>query len=213
MEEPLGKCLIEYGADEIPDEVLPTLTNLKVIQERLQRNQYNTIEDWDRDVQMILYNVEKYYGNNSYFFIVAQQFTHYFNKQKEKVYRLGIEGWTRQFINLQLKISDLISKPPPSVSKNYPKTFLKSIKPQEFSENDLTSLLEDIKKLPKQKSNDLLFFNNVFRHYDTELDIFNEPLRVDLRKLPVEALTEIKKYVHKRIEETSKNTEKEHVSH
>lgn len=198
---PSGKCLYEYGNNDIPEEILPTVTNLKKIQQRLKERKYKTVEEWDGDIKSIIYYVEKYYGNDSYLFILAKQFLKKFTHLKKKVYLKDKEGWTKQFLKLQIKIANLVSEPVGIVRYYFPQQLITKKQNETLNEGELSVLLNDIREL--RNPSDLLFFNNLFMYYDLKLDIYDDHLRVDLRSLPIHALIDLKNYVEERKKENT----------
>jgi hypothetical protein len=113
------------------------------VSERLVSNEYETIDLWERDIAMVWYNAEKYWGRNSYNFVLAQELSQQFDLET-------CAGWTRTWVRLEKQLNDLLSDPPKVMKGHLEATRV---------EDEYVTLLKSLPRLTK--SDYLLFFNNV----------------------------------------------------
>ena len=183
---PCAACFTSSSGDEI---------NLTMIEERLVNNEYEFVEDWDSDFQMIFYNTEKFNGEDPYLVILSQALARNFRRMKRRLDIQGWKGWVTRLTELEKKVVDMIGKPcdalQPFVGEDVVTPDLEPL-----SEGDIKALFKAVKMLTRPS--DILFINNVLMAF-TKLNVKNETLNVDVRQLPTQAQRFIRSYAMQRL--------------
>lgn len=201
MEYPCAKVFLEpMEPGEL--DVIKSPQDLTSILSRLENSSYQTVDVWEQDVSSIWYNAEKYYGSQSFMFILASALCKRFNKLKTSLDIQKFESWTKHYFELEAKIYTLTKSPPEQFKEYVPASLIEETVNEPFTEKDLSALEKALKAL--QKPNDLNVYYNVLRRYMPKIDIHAEPVSVDIREFPNQALHRLKKYAMKRHQEIGK---------
>ncbi|OHT16875.1 Bromodomain containing protein [Tritrichomonas foetus] len=204
MEYPCAKCFLEpVDPDEVEYlRVIKSPQDLTSILSRLENNQYKSVDLWEQDVNLIWYNAEKFNGSHSYIFILASALAKRFSKIKRVVDIERLEDWTKWFFEFEARLDTLTKSSPPKARKHFPAALVREATKVPFTEEEFTALDKALKDLTTP--NDLLYLNNILRHHASKIDINAEPVSVDLRELPNQALHLMKEYSMKRFQEMGK---------
>lgn len=204
MDYPCAKCFLE-PVDPSEKEYLAIIKSpqdLTSILSRLENSNYQTVDSWEQDVNLIWYNAEKFNGSNSYIFILASQLAKRFNNIKKAIDIERLENWTKLFYKLEAQLDSLMKSSPPPAKEYFPADSEEEVSDEKFTETDLSALKNALKALTK--SSDTLYFCNVLKRYAPNVDINAEPLSIDIRDLPNHTLHLLKEYAVKRHKEIGK---------
>ena len=201
MTYPCAQCFVEPVDPDETDylAVIQSPQDLTTILSRLETKQYETVDLWEQDVNLIWYNAEKFNGTQSYYFSLASALAKRFQKIKRVIDIERLEKWTKEFYDLELKLNTLLKSAPDIIKGALPDNLVNDTKNTDFSEDEYSALDKALKLL--SKPSDLLFLNNVLRNFAPKININNEPMSVDLRDLPNKALHLMKDYSMKRLQE------------
>ena len=183
---PCAACFTSSSGDEI---------NLTIIEQRLVGNEYESVQDWDTDVQMILYNTEKFNGGEPHLIILAQALIQNFRRMKKPIDVQSLRGWMYRVTHLEKKFFDCVARPCDVLRGNFD-TDPVSVETEPMPEEDIRALFKAVKMLTRPS--DFLFVNNVLMAF-TKLNLKNETLTVDVRQLPSSAQRVLREYAQKRL--------------
>ena len=89
--------------------------DLGTIYGRLQRKEYKSVGQWEKDINLIWMNAETYNGKDSYIAFMANHMKKKLERLKKPLDRRNISGWTKNIYQLREKFDSMLASCPPSL--------------------------------------------------------------------------------------------------
>lgn len=115
MEHPITRAFHDpVDPEKYPDyfDKITSPQDLCDIAMRLRKGKYNTLQEWEKDIETVWANAEKYYGSGSHITAAAQEGRKLFAKVKRELDTIFIKGWCSEVARLRAKEAQLTSSPP-----------------------------------------------------------------------------------------------------
>jgi hypothetical protein len=85
---------------------------LAEVKRKLTNNQYDSIQAWERDVNLIWKNAKTYNGDDTLFTHMAMEASLWFNQKLKRFPASQEEDWTGKIQRTAKKLLDVLSHPP-----------------------------------------------------------------------------------------------------
>ena len=85
---------------------------LNEVKKKLNGNEYNTLKDWETDVNLIWENARVYNGDDTLFAHMAMEAKLWFDNKMKKFPSTPEEEWTRKMQKTVKKLQDVLNHPP-----------------------------------------------------------------------------------------------------
>lgn len=89
--------------------------DLGTIMHRIEAYEYESVTQWEQDINTVWSNAVTYNGEGSYVAILAQHMASHFVKLKKPLDYFNVTGWTKHIYNLRQEFDRLLSQAPPSL--------------------------------------------------------------------------------------------------
>jgi len=177
--------------------------DLGTILSKLEASEYESITQWEHDVNTVWANAIIYNGEDSLFAQLAKHMENNFIKLKRDLDRISFCGWTRHIYNLRYKFDQLLSNVPPSLSHISSKlsqqpTYM--IDP--LTSNDMTLIIEASKQF--NSTQHIAEVYSILSKNDPNLQLDPKVAIVDVNNLSSASLHELKHYYQKQLIELTR---------
>ena len=194
---------VDPEKDNVPDyyQVIKHPIDLGTIQKRLKNGEYSNKSQWDKDMNLIWSNAEKYYKKGSLISILANELHRVYEKECEKLRLLRVAKWSRVIVELNQKLDRLYEQPPAVVNallqlqgrKNEEK-----LKP--FSEEELNTLIHMSQYL--SNPHDSLKMYRIIKYFQPDADVDGKTItKLDVNDLELKTLYALRDYITFRLAE------------
>lgn len=109
-------------------KVIKKPIDLSTIKERLQKGEYENMEAWFSDVDLVWNNAIAFHGVDSAFAIVAEECRLIFRKECRTLNRFSLGKWCSNLINIKNRTCELLGAPPPKAKQYLPNSTSRSSK-------------------------------------------------------------------------------------
>ncbi|EAY14414.1 Bromodomain containing protein [Trichomonas vaginalis G3] len=117
--------------------------DLKTILTRLQKNEYQNVAQWEKDINLVWSNCETYNGRDSYVACIARHMQKHFEKLKRKCFIRKINGWIKNVYIWKEKIDKMLYSPPPGSKLSFlPEIPYTPIEYNKFTTKELDALID-----------------------------------------------------------------------
>jgi hypothetical protein len=193
---------VDPEREEIPNypQVIKHPVDLKLILKRLNNNEYSLISNWDKDMNFIWNNAEKFYQKNSYMAILANELHRHYEKEYQRIKILRLAKWSRVLFSFKSRMEALFEAIPPVVgalTQCPERTGQNPLKP--FGEEELNVFIR--MSLYLQNAGDSKKMTQIIKHFQPEVDIPNEDSEIDVNDLSVQTLYALRDFVGFRLAE------------
>jgi hypothetical protein len=186
---------VDPEADDAPGyyEKITNPQDLGTIRARLQRNQYQTVYQWERDVNLVWSNCYEYNGQDSFLGVIAQELSRIFNKQCRILHLGKFADWLQTATDLYERLDRLATKSPDFVRRNLPPK-----RSTRLTARDLDLFSRATGLLNNRE--DLVRLIHISRMFGAEIDTRKPEAKIDMTVLPQPALFALVGYVKDRFE-------------
>lgn len=91
--------------------------DLGTIRKRLENDEYSNIGAWNRDMNLIWGNAEKFNGKDSIPCLLAKEIQRAYEKEFKQIKALDLHKWAQEVSNLKDHLDNLLDSPPDPVTK------------------------------------------------------------------------------------------------
>lgn len=121
MRHPISEVFhqpVDPVADEVPDylEIVRTPSDLSTVRKRLTTDQYQGLDEFKRDVNLIWDNAILYNGRQSLPAYIADELSRIFRRQMYTLEELTPEQWTADYLKARATMAKLFRTPPASIA-------------------------------------------------------------------------------------------------
>ncbi|KAH0790665.1 Bromodomain containing protein [Histomonas meleagridis] len=201
MSLPCGQAFLEPTDDKVPNyhNIIKHPIDLRTIAKRMQNNEYTSISQWDKDMNLIWNNAEKYYTKNSYIGILANQLHIHYDKEYKKIKAPQIAKWSRAVFSYKAKLENLFEKAPPVIGAFAQKSGIPGESLKGFSEEELNVFIR--MSLYLQNPQDSKKMAQIIKFYQPDLNIEKGKVEIDVNDLSTQSLYSLRDYVTLRLAE------------
>ena len=171
--------------------------DLGTILSRLEANEYQSITQWEQDINTVWSNAIRFYGEDSLLAIIALQMERRFNKLKKSLDRITIHGWTKYIYFLRHKLDTMLSEVPSNLT-----TIASKLKQEptmivdKLNSHELSKLIEASKNFLSNEDIQQIFL--ILLKYEKNLNLNGiDYLTLDVNNLSSQSLHELKHYYQK----------------
>lgn len=174
--------------------------DLTTIYHRLENGEYPNITQWDKDMNLIWSNAEKYFKKGSYMSIVASEIQRIYIKEYEKIKVLRLAKWAKVVNELKLKLEKLYDNPPPfiaAVSQMQQLEHDEKLKP--FSEDELNTFIHMASYL--DNTDDSKKMMHIINYFQPNTLTDTNPVKLDVNDLQIPTLHALREFVSHKVAE------------
>ena len=188
--------------DNIPNypNVIKHPIHLKLINKRLQHNEYSGISHWDKEMNLIWNNAEKFFQKNSYMAILANELHKHYVKEYQRIKLQRLAKWSRVVFSFKSKLEKLFETIPPVVGAiaQFPeRNGNDKMKP--FSEEELNVFIR--MTLYLKNPNDSRKMAQIVQYFQPEIKFDALENEIDVNDINVKTLYALRDYVTYRLAE------------
>lgn len=188
--------------DNVPNylQVIKHPIDLNTINKRLINGEYPGVSQWDKDMNFVWNNAEKYYQKSSYIGILANQLHIHYDKEYMRIKITRIAKWTRVVFDFKTRLEHLFEKIPPFVGAigMFPDRNEKDkLKP--FSEEELNVFIR--MSLYLENPCDSRKMAQIVQYFQPDCKIESAKSEIDVNDLNVNTLYALRDYVTYRLAE------------
>jgi hypothetical protein len=106
--------MVDPDRDGAPDyfEYIKEPMALNEVKRKLTANEYDSVQTWERDVNLIWKNAKTYNGDDTLFTHMAMEASLWFNQKMKRFPSTQEEDWTGKIQRTTKKLLDVLSHPP-----------------------------------------------------------------------------------------------------
>ena len=171
--------------------------DLTHIYKKLSGNEYTSITQWDKDMNLIWNNAEKFYNKGSMPAILAGELKHHYDKEYQRIKLLKLPTWSRVVFGFKAKLEDLFENIPPVVGAMCQFSDGDQTKP--FSEEELSIFIRMCLYL--QNTQDSQKMAQIIQYYQPDCKIEKGTFEIDVNDLAVPTLHALRDFVTFRLAE------------
>ncbi|KAK8894652.1 hypothetical protein M9Y10_023089 [Tritrichomonas musculus] len=173
--------------------------DLGTIYGRLQRGEYKTVVQWEKDIDLVWMNAETYNGKDSYIAYMAKHMKKKFERLKKPLDNCSVSGWTKHIYQLREKFDKMLSVCPPSLQSIVPRNLESASAAFQtpFNAKETANLIKASTMVKTQKDIDQI--TAILRRNESQVDTNTENLVVDINNLSNNTLHEISAYYRKQL--------------
>lgn len=175
--------------------------DLTTIYKKLNNNEYNGFHQWDKDMNLIWTNAEKFYKKTSYIGALANELRKHYEKEHQRFKILRIAKWSRVVLGYKAHLDHLFENVPPIIGTMAQQTERDSTQQQlkPFSEEELNIFIRMTSYLTNpddtQKMTKIILLNQ------PELKIDENNFEIDVNDLSIPTLYALRDYITFRLAE------------
>lgn len=201
MKHPIAKNFYEIEVEDIPgheNEPKKYYFGLKDVIERFNNNKYNTLNQWERDVNQVWTNAERANPHNSLYTLMAGEMERLFKKEVSYNCKSKIAKWATTIARLDRQLEDLFSNPPPIVSAFSKPVASTDVFPSKtFSEEEIKTFVRVSKYANSEADYRALYA--VIKRYQPDFEIAKSPAEIDVSDLNQETMVALRNFVVERL--------------
>ena len=183
-------------------EIIKCPQDLSSILKRLENNEYNSVGNWERDVELIWYNAEKYNGSQSWINKLAQSLADHFHEKVKILHLQDIAEWTTTAYNLGKIMLSSTATPPPSLRQVFPSELFAD-NARVFAEGEFRGLFKALGFLHKPSDRMRIF--SILEKYDPQAySEIKYSTPVDLRNLSIQSLLALQLFARDRFKQDNR---------
>lgn len=112
--------MVDPERDGAPDyfDYIKEPMALNEVKKKLQNNKYDTIQAWERDVNLIWENAKTYNGDDTLFTHMAMEAALWFKEKMKRFPSTQEEEWTSKIQRTTRKLLEVLSHPPTELDPN-----------------------------------------------------------------------------------------------
>lgn len=173
--------------------------DLGTIYGRLQRKEYKSVVQWEKDIDLVWMNAETYNGKDSYIAFMAKHMKKKFERLKKPLDNRSVSGWTKHIYQLREKFDSMLSVCPPSLQSIVPRNLDSACAAFQtpFNAKEISNLIKASEMVNTQKDIDQV--SAILKKNDPPVDTNTEDLVVDINTLSNSTLHEISAYYRKQL--------------
>ena len=171
--------------------------DLGSIMQRVEASQYESVTQWEQDINTVWSNAVTYNGEGSYVGNLAQHMSKHFQKLKKPLDYFNIVGWTKHIYNLRQEFEKLISQAPPSLGPiTTHLTKQPSILVEPMSSHDISQLIQASQMI--REPNDIEAIAQIIKKNEPKQQNMDQEILVfDANNLSPLTLHEMRNYYKK----------------
>lgn len=174
--------------------------SLNLIYQKLQNNEYPNITQWDRDMNLIWGNAEKFSGKGSCNYTLANELHRQYDKLYQRIKILRLAKWSRVVFSYKAKIENIFESIPPvlgALSQLPERAHDAQLKP--FSEEELNLFIRMSAYLANPPDSKKM--GQIIQHYQPKTFISSGNAEIDVNDLTPQTLYALRDYVTFRLAE------------
>ncbi|OHT13122.1 Bromodomain containing protein [Tritrichomonas foetus] len=188
--------------DNVPTylQVIKHPIHLRLINKRLLNNEYSGISHWDKDMNLVWNNAEKFYQKTSYIGILANELHKHYDKEYQRIKLQRLAKWSRAVFGFKSQLEKLFDTIPPVVGAlaQFPeKSSTEKLKP--FSEEELNIFIR--MSLYLRNSHDSKKMAQIVQHFQPDIVFSSLDNEIDVNDLEITTLYALRDYVTYRLAE------------
>lgn len=168
------------------------------VQEKLLTGSYKSINEWEKDINSIFTNTDRFFGKDSCMSYMANEVRKHFDKLMNEGIPDKPRDWVAEVNELQRKIDEVIKSTPPELSKFWKHEIKIKALPQ--MKNDEIRDLVNASKLLTGKEDARAMFS-LIHQMNPEINAFSEDVTLDLDTLSNKTHYALQWYIQKRLDE------------
>lgn len=175
-------------------------TDLGTIKHHLEEGDYQSINAWWREMNLIWTNAEKFNGKESFMCYLAYEIKRNFDKEYKRVAITNMQTWVQTVSKLKDKLDDLLDEPPDPVTKYAiisEKSDVNQMKP--LTEEEMDSFIKGSMLLSSPQ--DAKKMIHIIRSYEPRFQLPDDNAEIDVSTLSSNTLIALKNYVIQRLED------------
>lgn len=171
--------------------------DLNQIYKRLTNNEYTGISQWDKDMNFVWNNAEKFFNKTSMTGILAAELHRHYDKEYQRVKILRLAKWSRVVFSFRTKLESLFENVPPVIGALAQLSSEGPMKP--FSEEELNQFIR--MSLYLQNPLDSKQMAQIVQHYQPDCKIGKGNVEIDVNDMDVQTLHALRDFVTFRLAE------------
>lgn len=172
--------------------------DLGTIRRRLENDEYQSVAAWNREMNLIWGNAEKFNGRESFLCTIAMEIRRNFEKEFRKIKTLNLQKWAQTVSELKDCLDNLLDSPPEPVTKFATiseKPDPNQLKP--FSDEEMDLFIRSTMLITsKQDAKKML---HIIRLYEPRFNGPDQDKQIDVGQLSVPTLHNLREYVNHRL--------------
>lgn len=202
MKLPCAKVFLDPVDTESEDyrnylNVVKHPMDLTQIYKRLTGNEYTGITQWDKDMNLIWNNAEKFYTKSSMMAILSGELRRQYEKEYQRIKLLRLAKWSRVVFGFKAKLEALFENIPPVVGAMGEFSDGDTTKP--FSEEELNTFIRMC--LYIQNTQDSQKMAQIIHYYQPDFKMEKGTFEIDVNDLSVPTLHALRDFVTFRLAE------------
>lgn len=174
--------------------------DLGSIFKKLESDEYNSVAAWNRDMNLVWGNAEKFNGRESFLGLIALEIKRNYDREYKKIKTLTIQKWTQTVSDLKDQLDDLLDTPPDLMTKYA--TISEKPDPNQMkplSDDELDQFIKASMLLSsKQDAKKML---HIIRLCEPQFSGPGDDNRVDVSSLQLPTLHALKEYTFQRLQD------------
>ena len=171
--------------------------DLNQIYKRLVNNEYAGISQWDKDMNFIWNNAEKFFTKTSMMGALASELHRHYEKEYQRVKILRLAKWSRVVFGFKTKLETLFESVPPVIGALAQLSNDGPLNP--FSEEELNQFIR--MTLYLQNTQDSKRMAQIVQHYQPGCPITKGTVEIDVNDMDVQTLHALRDFVTFRLAE------------
>lgn len=177
--------------------------DLGTILRRIEASEYESVTQWELDINTVWSNAVTYNGEGSYVGNLAQHMARHFRKLKRPLDYFSVTGWTKHIYNLRQEFDKLLAQAPQSVGPITTKITKQSALLIEPLSNKELSLLIKASQLINEPQDVEAVSAILKKHEPKTIDLSQKYCVLDVNNLSNASLHELRNYYKKQCAERS----------
>lgn len=181
-------------------EIIENPQFFSFIQEKLRQGKYHTFSEFQNDIDLVFSNTRKYFGEDTYQTIVADELSKQFKKLCRKLTcTFSNQAWSSELTNIYNKLTLKMQNSPPSLkNKLNIKNAVDSISPQDLSNfSKAANQLKD--------TDDVLGMLQLLNAGGLHIDPQKDHIYVNLKSIPSSTILPLIAYTKERFKDLNLN--------
>lgn len=172
--------------------------DLGTIQGKILTNDYKSFAEWEKDLNLIWTNAERFYGKNHHISCMANILKEHYNKYLDRELPGTMREWISEVSKLQQKLDTIVKKAPQELAKNWKREI--KLKPLPAMKVSQIRNLVNASALLTDKEDARAMFG-IIHNLNPEIQAFSEDVTLDLDSLSTKTHYMLQWYIAKRLEE------------
>ena len=172
--------------------------HLSKIQEKLLTQQYKNFNEWERDMNLIFTNTERFFGKENPRTYLAKELKKHFEKLMDDEYPVKPRDWIAEINDIQQQIEKIVKTTPIDISK-YWKHEIKLKALPEMKNDQIRKLIKASQLLTDKEDARAMF--TLINQLNPEIKAHSEDVTLDIDTLSNKTHWALEWYLRKRLEE------------